>query len=113
MTAQSERHEAPRTADVIVIGGGPAGTAALWAIEKAAPGTRTVLIEKSENLGAGSSLASLECYRTCWPSPCMAKVMGRSTAVYHDADRYLGEGATEAMGVKERGYLFCGFTERQ
>jgi cation diffusion facilitator CzcD-associated flavoprotein CzcO len=55
MTAQqpvsgSDRYEMPRTADVIVIGGGPAGTAALWAIERLAPGTKTVLIEQSDHL---------------------------------------------------------------
>src|SRR5262249_40904246 len=108
-----DKHELPRTADVVVIGGGPAGTAALWAIERAAPGTKTVLIEKSETLGAGSSLASLECFRTCWPSLCMAKLMQRSVEVFLNPDPYLGEGAAGALGAKQRGYLFCGFSERQ
>ncbi len=118
MTAQQpvpgfDRYEMPRTADVIVIGGGPAGTAALWAIERLAPGTKTVLIEKSDHLGAGSSLASLESYRTCWPSLCMAKVMRRSVEVFHHADQYLGDEAAKALGLKEQGYLFCAFNERQ
>ena len=33
--------ELPRTADVVIIGGGPAGTAALWAIDRLAPGTHS------------------------------------------------------------------------
>ncbi len=103
----------PRTADVIVIGGGPAGTAALWAIERFAPGTKTVLIEKSDRLGAGSSLASLECFRTCWPALCLATQMQRSVEVFHNADEYLGEGAALSLAVKQRGYLFCAFNERQ
>jgi len=105
--------EMPRSADVIVIGGGPAGTAALWAIERAAPGTRTVLIEHSERLGAGSSLASLENYRTCWPALCLAKQLQRSVEIFHHADDYFGEGAAQSIAVKERGYLFCAFTPAQ
>ena len=103
----------PRAADVVIIGGGPAGTAALWAIERLAPGTRTVLIEQQERLGAGSSTAALECYRTCWPTVCIAEQMQRSIEVFHHADEYLGEGAANAIHLKEHGYLFCAFTEAQ
>ncbi|MCC6803790.1 MAG: FAD-binding oxidoreductase [Anaerolineae bacterium] len=105
--------EMPRSADVVIIGGGPAGTAALWAINRLAPGTRTVLIEQSERLGAGSSLASLENYRTCWPAVPLAKQMRRSVEVFQNADEYLGEGAAQSIAVKRRGYLFCGFTPAQ
>ena len=103
----------PRTADVVVIGGGPAGTAALWAIERLAPGTKTVLIEQSDRLGAGSSLASLECFRTCWPALPLAKQMLRSVEIFHHADEYLGEGAQQSLAIKQRGYLFCAFTPTQ
>src|SRR5215470_13091322 len=102
--------ELPRTADVVIIGGGPAGTAALWAIERFAPGTKTVLIEQNERLGAGSSTAALECYRTCWPTECIAQQMQRSIDVLHHADEYLGEGAAQSIHLKEQGYLFCAFT---
>ena len=78
----------PRTADVVIIGGGPAGTAAAWAIERAAPGTRIVLVEQSGQLAAGSSLASLENYRTCWAAPCLHRLMQRSIDVFHHADEY-------------------------
>ncbi len=103
----------PRSADVVIIGGGPAGTAALWALDRLAPGTRAVLIEQSDRLGAGSSLASLECYRTCWPALPLAKQMQRSVEVFQNANDYLGEGAAQSLAVKQRGYLFCGFTPAQ
>lgn len=105
--------EMPRSADIVIIGGGPAGTAALWAIERLAPGTKTVLIEQSDRLGAGSSLASLECFRTCWPALPLAKQMQRSVEVFHNADDYLGEGAAQSLALKQRGYLFCAFTPAQ
>ncbi len=105
--------EMPKTADVVIIGGGPSGTAAAWAIDRAAPGTRIIVIEKSDHLGAGSSLASLECYRTCWPALPLARQLQRSVEVFHHADDYLGEGAAQSLALKERGYLFCAFNEKQ
>jgi glycine/D-amino acid oxidase-like deaminating enzyme len=103
--------ELPPTAEVIVIGGGLAGTAALWAIERAAPGTQTVLLEQSQQLAAGSSLASLENFRTCWPTMCLMKMMTRSVDVLLNADTYLGEGVRASLGIKQQGYLYVGFTE--
>ncbi|RMF82912.1 MAG: FAD-binding oxidoreductase [Chloroflexi bacterium] len=105
--------EWPRSADVIVIGGGPAGTATLWALERADPTIRTILLERSDRLGAGSSTVSLENYRTTWPALCLARQMQRGVEIFHNADEYLGEGAAEALAVKERGYFYCGFTESQ
>ncbi len=106
------RETVPNAVDVVVIGGGPAGAAVLWALERAAPGTRTVLIEKSDFLGSGSSLASLECFRSCWPTPCIARQMRFSLEVFLNAEEYLGEGAAEALAVRKQGYLFLAFTER-
>jgi glycine/D-amino acid oxidase-like deaminating enzyme len=106
-------NDMPKTADVVIIGGGPAGTAALWALERFAPAIKTVLIESNERLGAGSSTASLENYRTCWTALCLAKQLERSVEVFHHANEYLGDGAAQAIAVKERGYLFCAFNEAQ
>ncbi len=101
----------PRTADVIVIGGGPTGAAALWGIEKAAPGTKTVLIEQNAQLGGGASLASLENFRTCWAAPCLHRMMIRSIDVFHHADEVFGDGAD--LGIKQRGYLFLAANAKQ
>lgn len=101
----------PKMADVIVIGGGPAGAAALWAIERAAPGTKTVLIEQNGQLAGGSSLASLENFRTCWAAPALHRMMSRSLDVFQNADDYFGEGGRAALGIKKQGYLFLAFDE--
>lgn len=103
--------EMPKTADVVIIGGGPTGTAAAWAVERAAPGTRIVLLEQQLQLAAGASLASLENFRTCWAAPCLHKMMLRSIDVFHHAEDYFGEGVN--LGIKRQGYLFIGFTPRQ
>lgn len=103
----------PRTADVIILGGGPAGTAALWALGRLSPTLRVVLVEQSDTLGAGSSGASLECYRSCWPSICLSRQLLRSINVFHNADEHLGEGAAKEIAVRQHGYLFCAFTEQQ
>ncbi len=101
--------EMPRSADVVIVGGGPAGTAAAWAIERAAPGTRIVVIEQGSQLASGASLASLENFRTCWAAPCLHRMMQRSIHVFHHAEEFLGEGVK--LGLKQQGYLFLAFTE--
>lgn len=104
--------EMPRTADVVIIGGGPAGTSAAWALERLSPGIQILLIEKTERLGAGSSLASLEAFRSCWPAVCLAKQMEFSLEVFLHADDYLGADAAQSLDARQRGYLFGAFSQQ-
>jgi glycine/D-amino acid oxidase-like deaminating enzyme len=108
-----QAHQLPTQADVIIIGGGLAGTAALWALHRLDPNLSLVLIESNAQLASGSSTASLENFRTCWATACIAQQMKRSVEVFFNADEYLGEGAQQAIHVKQRGYLFCGFNDKQ
>lgn len=100
-------------ADVVIIGGGPAGAAAVWALGRTAPDLRVALVERNAQLATGSSLASLECFRSCWPIECIKQQMDRSIEVFTHADDYLGEGAQQALAVRMQGYLFCGFNDAQ
>lgn len=105
--------EMPAQADIVIIGGGPAGTAALWALSRQLPDANLVLIEQSGQLAAGASNASLENYRTCWLAPSLARLMRRSIDVFHRADEFFGEGSHVLLGMKQQGYLFCGFNDEQ
>lgn len=51
------------TADVVIIGGGPAGIYTSDAIRKSYPGLKQVLLEQSKNLGGSGSRASLQQFR--------------------------------------------------
>ena len=113
ITDASDSNAFPTTADVVILGGGPAGTAAAWALHRADPTLRVVLLEQSDRLGAGSSTASLEAFRSCWPCIPMMRQMQRSLEVFHYADDYLGEGAAQAIALKQQGYLFCAFAPQQ
>ncbi len=97
--------------DFIIIGGGPAGASTAWALNRYAPEASVLLVEKTDKLGAGSSTASLENYRSCWPTECIAKQMERSIHIFHNADEFLGEDAAQAIHLKENGYLWCAQNE--
>jgi glycine/D-amino acid oxidase-like deaminating enzyme len=102
----------PSTADAVIIGGGPAGVAAAWALERAAPSIRLVLLERAAQLASGASLASLENFRTCWAAPALHRLMARSREVFLNGDAYFGEGGRAALGIKQQGYLWLAFSER-
>ena len=103
--------EQPKTADVIVVGGGPAGTAAAWALERAQPGIQIALIERAAQPGSGASNASLENFRTAWAAPCLARLMTRSIDLFMQPGEAFGEETD--LGAKQRGYLWCAFAEPQ
>jgi glycine/D-amino acid oxidase-like deaminating enzyme len=101
-----------RSADVVIIGAGPAGAAAAWALHRAQPDLSLVIVERAATIGAGSSRASLENFRTCWACIPLASIMRRSVDVIMNADDEIGVGAREAIHPRQRGYLWCAFDER-
>jgi glycine/D-amino acid oxidase-like deaminating enzyme len=113
LSAAHAADDLPSSVDVIIIGAGPAGAAAAWALDRAQPGIRILLVERSATIGAGSSRASLENFRTCWPCAPLARMMQRSVHMIMNADETLGEGALAAIHPKQQGYLWCAFNEVQ
>ncbi len=113
LSARQPSDPIPTSVDAIILGGGPAGTAAAWALSRAQPGIRTLIVERSSSLGAGASRASLENFRTCWPAAPLAQMMRRSVHIFTHADEYLGDGAQTAIHPRQRGYLWCAFSDRQ
>ena len=105
--------EMPKTADVVIIGGGMAGPAASWALQEAMPGIQTVLLEQANQLATGASAASIENFRSSWPTPCLIAQMSRSIEIFTHADQYLGEGSQKALNIRQRGYLYTGFNPEQ
>jgi glycine/D-amino acid oxidase-like deaminating enzyme len=102
--------ELPRSADAIIIGGGPTGAAAAWALSRAQPGFHSVVIERGSQLAAGSSNASLENFRTAWPALCQARMMARSIHIFENPGEYFGEHGT-SIAARRRGYLYLGFSD--
>ncbi|MFN8497847.1 MAG: FAD-binding oxidoreductase [Anaerolineae bacterium] len=101
----------PLTADVVIIGGGQAGPATAWAVEREDPTARIVVLEANAQLAGGASTASLEQFRTCWTPRAIAEQVRWSLEIFLDPDTYLGEGAAQGLNVRQRGYLWLALGE--
>ncbi|MFN8471537.1 MAG: FAD-binding oxidoreductase [Anaerolineae bacterium] len=99
------------TADVVIIGGGQAGPATAWAIEREDPTLRIVVLEANAQIAGGASTASLEQFRTCWTPQAIAEQVRWSLQLFLDPDEYLGEGAAQGLNVRRRGYLWLAMDE--
>ncbi|MCW5853974.1 MAG: FAD-binding oxidoreductase [Anaerolineae bacterium] len=99
--------------DVIIIGGGQAGPAVAWALERADPTVSITLVEDHDQLAAGASTASMENFRTAWVPQCIAEQMRWSVRLFLDPDHYLREGAAEGLGVRRNGYLWLAMDDAE
>ncbi|MFN8481961.1 MAG: FAD-dependent oxidoreductase [Anaerolineae bacterium] len=103
----------PLTADVVIIGGGQAGPATAWAIEREDPTARVIVLEANGQLAGGASTASLEQFRTCWTPKAIAEQVRWSAQLFLDPDSYLGGGAAQGLNVRRRGYLWLAMDEQE
>jgi sarcosine oxidase subunit beta len=95
--------ELPRSADVVIVGGGIIGCATAFYASKA--GFDVVVLERREGLGTLTTAASEECFRAQFDEPENVKMMLESIAVFeHFAD--LVKIADCDIHLHQQGYLF-------
>ena len=95
--------ELPRSADIVIIGGGVIGCAAAFYATQA--GFKVVVLERRDGLGTLTTAASEECFRAQFDEPENVKMMLESIAVFeHFAD--VVKVADCDIHLHQQGYLF-------
>jgi sarcosine oxidase subunit beta len=95
--------ELPRSADVVIVGGGIIGCATAFHASKA--GFSVVVVERREGLGTLTTAASEECFRAQFDEPENVKMMLESISVFeHFAD--VVKIADCDIHLRQQGYLF-------
>lgn len=99
------------SADIVIIGGGQAGPAVAWALERLDSTLNIILLESNPALASGASTASVEAFRSCWTPQCIAEQTRRSIHIFLNADDYLNDGAKDRLNIRQNGYLWLAFDE--
>ena len=101
-TARGIRHASnpPQRADAVVVGAGLVGVCT--AARLADAGLDTLCVTRHPPCSYTSAV-STECYRDFWPSREMADLMARSI----DLMEATAQGASDAVGMTRRGYVYC------
>lgn len=93
----------PRSADVVIVGGGVTGCATAFYATEA--GFDTVVLERRDGLGTLTTAASEECFRAQFDEPENIKMMLESIAVFEDFAAVIRIPGYD-IDVHQRGYLF-------
>mgnify|MGYP000969227633 CR=1 FL=1 len=98
----------PRTADVVVVGGGIIGCASAFFLSRA--GLRPLLVERLPTLAGLATAQSMEAFRAQFVEPENVAMMRESIAFY---ERFAGETGLPDydIGLRQQGYLFLTTTE--
>jgi len=93
----------PRSADIVIIGGGIIGCATAFYATEA--GFDTVVLERRDGLGTLTTAASEECFRAQFDEPENVRMVVESIAVFEDfADVVRIPGCD--INIHQQGYLF-------
>src|SRR5512136_2550657 len=95
--------ELPRSADVVIIGGGIIGCATAFHASKA--GFSVVVLERREALGSLTTAASEECFRAQFDEPENVNMMLESIAVFEHFSDVVKVPDCD-IHVHQQGYLF-------
>jgi sarcosine oxidase subunit beta len=100
--------EPPRTADVVVVGGGILGAATAFYAGRA--GLRCVLLERRPRLCTLTTPASTGAFRAQFDNPEETRLVGESIAAFRRFGDHLGLPGAD-IGLLEQGYLWVTTTE--
>ena len=95
--------DVPRTADVVVIGGGILGTATAFYASRA--GLKTLMVEKRDGLATLTTTASEECFRAQFTEPENVAMMKASIEVFEHFAEHIGIPGYD-ISLHQQGYLF-------
>ncbi len=96
----------PRTADVVVIGGGIVGCATAFFLSQS--GRSPVLLERADALATATTAASAHCIRAQFDDPENIAMMRESLDIFANFAGYLGLPPVDAeIGLTRQGYLFA------
>ncbi len=93
----------PRTADVVVIGGGIVGVATAFWLSRA--GLDTVLVEMRDGLATLTTAASAECFRAQFTEPAMVALAKPSIEIFENFAEVIGIPGYD-ISLHQQGYLF-------
>lgn len=101
-------NEFPRSADMVVIGGGVIGVAtAFWA---GRAGMEVVCLERRDGLGTLTTAASEECFRAQFAEPENIRMMKASIEFFERFAEVTGLEDAD-LGMRQQGYLFLSKAE--
>jgi sarcosine oxidase subunit beta len=93
----------PRTADVVIVGGGIVGAATAFFASRA--GFATVLLERRSGLATLTTTRSLEAFRAQFEDACDIAMMRESIAVFESFGDVIGISGYD-ISLHQQGYLF-------
>jgi len=100
--------EMPRTADVVIVGGGIIGVASAFYLGQT--GLDVVVLEQADALATLTTSASAECFRAQFSEPENVAMMQASIAVFEHFAEVVGIPGYD-IGIHQQGYLFITDTE--
>jgi len=93
----------PRSADIVIIGGGIIGCATAFYATEA--GFDTVVLERRDGLGTLTTAASEECFRAQFDEPENVRMVVESIAVFEDFAEVVRVPGCD-INIHQQGYLF-------
>jgi sarcosine oxidase subunit beta len=99
----TESIQLPKTADVVIIGGGIAGACDAFFLGR--QGVRATVLEARDQLASLTTAQAVACFRAQWDDPRWADLVLPSIAFYENFEQETGLEKWD-IGIKHQGWLF-------